>query len=118
MDTKKSYQWFGTDIPPIGSTIRCVPGSPATELVAALAVSKEESGFHDRVLIEATEKINVILGKLQTSSKGDRNRVPALLKVPGGLFLAWTQHDDSITAQSEADEIITGLKLAKEKTRK
>lgn len=108
---KKTYQWIATNDEPVGEVIRCIKGSPETEYYARLAVVKDVTPFHDKVLIDATRHINEILDGVR-GDKRDKNRVLAFLKIPGVLFLAWTQHGEEVTAQSDPKDIDKALGLS------
>lgn len=50
----------------------------------------EESAFHDKQLVDATEQITKILDSL----KDDKSRKLSLLATDAGMMLAWVNHDD------------------------
>jgi hypothetical protein len=77
----------------------------------------QESSFHDRQLIQATEEIKNIIARL-TAPEG---KTLAFLNTDFGILLAWVEHgmavpDDAVTYRDSAEAIAKalGLKLDNE----
>jgi hypothetical protein len=108
---KKKYGWVALQ-PPNG--ILCFRSSDDTQIIGkdprkSLETARRLTPFHDAELAQCTKEINAILAKAHRGNK-DANRELAFLRVPGGLFLAWTQH--AIGSEDDAAEInrVLGIK--------
>jgi hypothetical protein len=69
-------------------------------------ISGEISDFHDKILEEATNKINLILQKTRESRR-DKTKCLSILKTEEGLVLAWTKK--GISGYSSDEEICEAL---------
>ena len=78
----------------------------------------EESVFHDKQLMEATQAIREILAKIPEDKKG---RKLSFINAKPGLLLAWVDHNgegfrevkskEIITHESDKEKIAAALKL-------
>lgn len=78
----------------------------------ATFLAAEESAFHDKALIEATQSINAILAKIPRKDGIELS----LLNTDDGLMLAWVHHngetsDKDITSKNSREEIRTALRI-------
>jgi hypothetical protein len=99
---------------------KCCDGAPDSDVCHDLRLLEaEESDFHDRRLIDATEAINEIFMRLDERPPPDRHL--ALLNTGLGLLLVWAEAvprpDDIsqfVTYRSPAEEIREALGLVDE----
>jgi len=108
---KKKYAWAALKEPNI---VTCFQSSDDTQIMgknpnSSLREARRLTPFHDAELARCTKEINAILAKVRKGNK-DPNRELAFLRVPDGLFLAWTQH--AIGSEDDATEInrVLGIK--------
>lgn len=100
---KKTYGW-ATD--PASLKVKCFKSSADTQIMGRLVSAERLSSFHDAELARCTEEINKILERAERQHK-NLNEELAFLRVPGGLFLAWTEN--AISSEDDAEEINMAL---------
>jgi hypothetical protein len=91
--------------------VMCVDGSGGCSI--AYLHTAEESAFHDQKLIEATRKINRILGRIPEDPSG---RKLSFCDTGEGVLLAWVKHGGArtrgaVTRRSSKAKIRRALKL-------
>src|SRR5262245_36697312 len=101
---KKKYSWVALE-PPDG--ILCFQSSDDTQMIGkrprqSLQVAKRLTPFHDAELAGCTKEINEILAVVRERNR-DPKRELAFLRVPDGLFLAWTTH--AVSSEDDPAEI-------------
>ena len=108
---KKKYAWAAIREPHV---VSCFRSSDDTQIMGknpekSLMSAARLTPFHDKELAQCTKEINAILAKVSRGNK-DKNRELAFLRVPGGLFLAWTQH--AVGSEDDSAEInrVLGIK--------
>ena len=108
---KKKYGWAAATPP---DKIVCFKSSEDTQVIGSdprksLVTARRLTPFHDAELAQCTKEINAILARVRRGNKNP-NRELAFLRVPGGLFLAWTEH--AIGAQDDEADInrVLGIK--------
>jgi hypothetical protein len=94
-----------------GDDLNC--GGPGRDCGLAEFLECEESNFHDANLVKATTAIRAVLSLIPPDQDG---RNLSLIQTSIGVVLAWVNHTDAviegaITQDSDADEILTALKV-------
>ena len=107
---KATRHWVGTNY-----GVACYQGGKSQE-VGRLLNAASLSPAHDRVLEDYTNRINSILDQAAKSRKGLKLQL-SLLVTPRGLFLAWSEDDDTggplpkgaITADDDEEKVLQAL---------
>ena len=70
--------------------VACIDG--VSYCFRAKLAKAEESAFHDKQLVDATEQIAKILDSLND----EKGRKLSLLATDAGMMLAWVYHDETV----------------------
>jgi hypothetical protein len=102
----KTYGW-GVDQGTL--KVKCFKSSDDTQIITKnnqLASAARLTPSHDEALQQATKEINAILARVMKANK-DPNRQLSFLRIPTGLFLAWTE--DGVSARDDEHTVNKAL---------